>query len=187
MWTVVQSIAACISTFAAVCAVIITVNSWKQQEAYKRPYFSIKNPGIRELPVSPPYRIIIPFENVGVRPASNFVGRICIIDANIKSNSEPIYTFDFSIANDIASGDPTPWYNDTLQLASDVPPCYIVFAIKYEDLILKRWFPQIFVMKWGGVANKKTQLDFVHTSIEEKQKVVDYLKNRFKEFTEKQG
>jgi len=180
-WAVVAALSGAVAAIAALLTVYHARTSWKEQTEANRPYFTITNPGIKPLPQSPPYRIQITMENIGVRPAYDLFGKIYIVDKNLKS--DPQFTFDFSIANEIPTKTPTPWYNDTLRLPTNVSPQYIVLAIKYKDPVVNKFFPQIFFMKWDGVANGQTHPDFVHASKEEKQKIGDHLKDFLKDFT----
>lgn len=180
-WAVVAAISGAVAAIAALLTVYHARTAWKEQIGANRPYFTIANPGIKLLPQSPPYRIQITMENIGVRPAYDLFGKIYIIDKNLKS--DPQFTFDFSIANEIPHETPTPWYNDTLQLQTNVPPQYIVLAIKYKDPVVNKSFPQIFFMKWDGVTNGQAHPDFVHVSKAEKQKIGDHLKDLLRDFT----
>jgi len=170
----ISAIAASIAALAACFTVLMMIHSWRIEQESKRPYFTIKAPGIRPLPQSPPYRIILPIENVGTHPASNLIGKIIIIDKSLKK--VPILVSDFSIANDLPNNAPNPWYDDNLMLSDNVPPMYILIAIKYFDPILKKYFTQKFSMKWDGVVNGTTHPDFVHTSLEENKKIIEHLK-----------
>ena len=118
--------------------------------------------------------------NIGIRPAYDLIGKIIIIDKELRD--EPLATFDFSVANEIPTQTPTPWYTDGVQLPSDVSPQYIMLAIKYSDPILKQSFSQVFFMKWDGAVKGRTQPDFVHVSKEEKQKVAEHFTDLLKDF-----
>ena len=180
-WAIVAAVSAAIAAIAASVTVYHATITWKEQIESNRPYFTIAKPGIKPLPQSPPYRIQITMENIGVRPAYDLFGKIYIINKNLKDG--PQFTFDFSVANEISVKTPTPWYNDSLQLPTNVPPQYVVFAIKYRDPVVNKSFAQVFFMKWDGVVNGQFHPDFVHVSIEEKQKIKDHLKDLLRDFT----
>jgi len=180
-WAIVGAISGAVAAIAALFTVYHARSSWKEQIESNRPYFTITEPGIKSLPQSPPYRIQITMENIGIRPAYDLIGKIFIIDKNLES--EPRFTFDFSVANEIPPKTPTPWYNDTLRLPKNMPPQYIVFAIKYSDPVINKSFTQVFFMKWDGVVNGVFDPNFVHVSIEEKQKIKDHLKDLLQNFT----
>ena len=181
LWAIVAAISGAVAAIAALLTVYHARTTWKEQIESNRPYFTIMKPGIKSLPQSPPYRIQITMENIGVRPACDLVGKIYIIDKNLKSG--PQFTFDFSVANEIPAKTPTPWYNDSLLLPKNVPPQYVVFAIKYRDPVVNKSFTQVFFMKWDGVVDGHFYPDFVHVSIEEKQKIKDHLKDLLRDFT----
>ena len=180
-WAIVGAVSTAIAAIAALLTVYLATTTWKEQIGSKRPYFTITEPGIKPLPQSPPYRIQITMENIGVHPAYDLFGKIYIIDENLKGR--PQFTFDFSVANEIPAETPTPWYNDSLQLPTNVPPQYVVFAIKYWDPVVNKSFAQVFFMKWDGVVNGQFHPDFVHVSIEEKQKIEDHLEDLLRDFT----
>ncbi|MBO8129934.1 MAG: hypothetical protein H0Z29_00265 [Candidatus Marinimicrobia bacterium] len=180
-WAIVAAISGAIAAIAALLTVYHARIAWKEQIGSNRPYFTIAEPGIKPLPQSPPYRIQITMENIGGRPAYDLLGKIYIINKNLKSG--PQFTFDFSVANEIPVKTPTPWYNDSLQLPTNVPPQYIIFAIKYRDPVIDRSFTQVFFMKWDGVINGQTHPDFVHVSKNEKEKIADHIKDLLRDFT----
>lgn len=173
-WTVVSALVAAVATVAAMIAIRQTSISRKQEVEVKRPYFTIFEPGIKKLPQSPPYRIQITLKNSGTHPAQNLTGRIIIFDTDL--SKQPEFTFDFSIANDVPSDTPTPWYNDSLLLPNDVPLKYIALVIKYRDPILGRDHFQPFYMRWEGVRAGITLPDFVHVSIEDKTRLSKYVR-----------
>jgi hypothetical protein len=88
----------------------------------------------------------------------------------------PDSVVDLSISNEIPSNSPTPWYYDNLNLPENMPPKFIVVVIRYNDPILEKKFDQQYYMKWHGVNNGVTHPDFVHTSIEESDRLLKYLK-----------
>lgn len=164
-WAIVAAISGAVAAIAASLTVYQAISASREDRESKRPYFTLSAPGIKPLPQSPPFRIQITMDNIGVHPASDLVGKILIIDRTL--TSPPEFSFDFSVANEIPAETPTPWYND-VYLPQNVPPQYVVLAIKYRDPILKKFFTQIFYMKWDGVLNGQTQPDFVHVTVEEK-------------------
>ena len=172
-WNAVAAIAGAIATICALITVFYTINFWKEQERFNRPYFSITEPGIKKLPNSPPYRIQITFYNLGKRPATNFEGTIYLIDQDLKER--PYQEIKFSVGNDIPINSPTPWYEDNLQLSKKMDPLFIVTKIKYADPITDNNYSQLFFMKWGGIINGTTSPDFTHVSIDEIDKIKKVL------------
>jgi len=181
IWAIVAAISGAVAAIAALLTVYHARITWREQIESNRPYFTIMKPGIKPLPQSPPFRIQITMENIGVRPAYDLMGKIYIIDKNLKRG--PQFIFEFSVANEIPTKTPTPWYNDSLLLPKNVSPQYVVFAIKYTDPVVKKSFAQAFFMKWDSVVNGRFYPDFVHVSIEEKLKIKEHLKILLRDFT----
>lgn len=177
---VISSISGAIAAVSAMFAVYQTRTSLKDDRESNRPYFTIAAPGIKQLPQSPPFRIMIGMENIGRHPAQELVGKILMLEKSL--SRQPTFTFDFSVANDIPTGTPTPWYNDTVVLPPNVPPQYIVLVIKYRDPILKKDFAQAFFMRWDGVNIGATHPDFVHVSMEEKMTLGKHLHKTLEQF-----
>lgn len=177
-WTVVSAVASSLAAIAALITVKLLINARKEELEVKRPYFTISKPGIKQLPNSPPYRIQITMENVGVHIAQNNKINIYFIDSALAR--EPDHSNEHSIANDIPPNSPTPWYVDTLLLPPNMPPKYIVVMIEYEDPILKKKYSQRFYMKWSGVENGKTHPHFTHVDIEEKKRIIQYFEQHLK-------
>lgn len=176
IWDIISSVSAVIAAIVALVTVIIAIKSLQKERHYKRPYFTIEKPGIKKLGDSPPFRIQITMLNMGVHPAKDLTGKLRIFDQALEN--APEFNFDFSIANEIPHESPTPWYNDGLMLPDNVSPKYVTLEIKYYDPLLKEHYPQAFYMKWDGVKNGSTHPDFVHVSIEESDKIKDYLKKQ---------
>jgi hypothetical protein len=179
-WAAVSGIASAIAAIAAMFTVYHSRVSWENERESKRPYFIIEKPGIKPLEKSPPFRIQINMENKGTHAAKGLEGKIMILKADL--SSQPEFVFNFSIANAIPSNSPTPWYNDTLILPKDLPPQFVVLAIKYTDEILDKSYNQVFYMTWHGVENGLTHPDFVHTSKDDAIKIESYLKEVITEF-----
>ena len=179
-WTIITVLSGTVTSIVALFIVIYTVNTWKEQIESNRPYFTITKPAIIQSPHSPRHRIQIIIENVGIRPAYDLYGKIFIIDKDIRS--KPRFAFELSIANEIPAKTPIPWYNDGLRLSTEIPPQYVVFAIEYNDPILKKLFEQIFYMKWNGVVEGQPDSSFVHVSIDEKVKIQNRINVIFKDF-----
>lgn len=180
IWVVVTAISGATAAIAALFTIYHARKTWKEQIESNRPYFTIKAPGVKELPDSPLYRMQITLENVGIRPAFDLSGKIYIVDKNL--NKKPDFTFDVSVANDIPPNTPTPWYNDTLQLPTNVPPKYIVFAFRYNDPIINEVFAQVYYMKWDGVKNGTISPNFDHVSMDEKGEIIEHLEELLKPF-----
>lgn len=183
-WVVISSVSGAVAAIAAMIAVYQSRASAKDERTSKRPYFTISTPGIKPLPESPPFRIMITMENIGTHPAINMSAKILFVESSLSQPAS--FVFDFSIANEVPVKTPTPWYNDSLRLPANVSSHFIVTAIKYQDPILRKYFVQTFFMKWDGVNNGITHPDFVHTSLEEKLKVEKYLRKILEEFGSRQ-
>lgn len=179
-WAIVAAVSGAVAAIAALRSINLTVSEQKELRESQRPYITIVAPGIKPLSQSPPYRIQITMENIGVHPVEDLYGKIIIIDKNLKG--EPQFVFGISVANEIPTKTPTPWYNDGLNLPTNVAPQYIVLAISYIDPILNKSHRQTFFMKWDGVVNGQTSPDFVHVSKDEKQKIEEHLKIVLKDF-----
>jgi len=179
-WAVVSAVAGAIAALAAMFTVYHSHVFWQDERESKRPYFIIEKPGIKPLSKSPPFRIQINMENKGVHAAKDLEGKIFILKSDL--SSKPEFTFSFSIANAIPSNSPTPWYNDSLILQKNLPPQYVVLAIKYWDEILNKSYNQIFFMTWHGVKDGSTHPDFVHTTKDEAYNIGQYLKESLNEF-----
>ncbi|CBE69247.1 MAG: hypothetical protein F9K13_06340 [Candidatus Methylomirabilis oxygeniifera] len=173
-WAIVSAVSGMVAALAATFTVYQAMTTTREDREAKRPYFTIEAPGIKPLPKSPPYRIQITMRNVGVHPATRLNGKILFVDANLAT--KPAYAFDFSVANDVPSGSPTPWYNDSLILPNDVPPMYVVLAASYSDTIIGKDYSQAFYMRWDGVKNGQTQPDFVHVSASERSRIEQALR-----------
>ena len=102
--TVIIAISCAVASIAALFVVINTRAIWREQIESNRPYLAIIDSGIVQLPKSTQYRMQITIQNVGVRPAYDLYGKIFLIEKDLKS--EPIFTFDFSIANEIPANIP---------------------------------------------------------------------------------
>lgn len=179
-WTVISALAGAVAAIAALVTVSRMRSGWREERASKRPYFQVSKPGIKPLENSPPYRMMITFDNTGINPASDLKIKIILLDASLAT--QPEHNFDFSIANDIPPNNPTPWYTDSVILPNNLPAQYVVVAIKYHDPKLDSDFSQTFFMKWNGIDNGVTNPDFVHASVEEKDKVALYLQEVLNKF-----
>lgn len=168
--TIIATFFAAMSAVAAFCTVLQARDAQREAIKSNRPYFTLKAPGIKQLPNSPPYRMQITMENIGVRVAQDLKGKIIIVD--MLSEKDPTLTTEFSIANDIPKNVPTPWYTDSVQLPSNVSSHYVLMGIKYLDPITKEIFKQSFFMKWNGIKDGKLEPDFVHVSCDEKEKII---------------
>ena len=172
-WNAVAAIASLVGIIFAFIIVWHTLSVWREQEKSNRPHFTIEKPGIKELLSSQTYRVQITFYNTGKRPATNFEGTIFLMNQDLKE--EPYQEIKFSVGNDIPINSPTPWYNDNLKLSKNMKPMFIVTKIKYGDPITNEDYTQYFFMKWDGVVNGTTSPDFIHVSIDDKNKIKEIL------------
>jgi len=165
-WAAVSAVGGAVSALAALATIRQSSISSREARDAQRPYFLLEGPGIKHLPQSPPFRVILPVRNIGVRPATQFEGRIYIVP--ILQGVPPAMDLRFSVANPIPQNSPTPWYNDTLVLPDQCPPHFVFLGIEYIDPLSGRHYHQSFYMRWDGVQNGSTQPDFVHVTAQEK-------------------
>lgn len=173
-WNILSTISGLIAAIVALITVSISISSLQEANQSKRPYFIIEKPGIKALPNSPPFRIQITLYNTGIHPAINTVGNIVFFNKSL--DEEPQYNIVFSVANEIPNNSPTPWYTDSVFLPTNLSPQYIILKIDYGDPILEQLYSQTFYMRWNGVQDGITQPDFVHVGIDEKNNIINYLK-----------
>ena len=179
-WAIIAVLSGTVASISALLIVLNVRATWKEQIEYNRPYFTITKQCINRLQQSPQYRMQFTLENIGVRPAYDLYGNIFVLDKNLKG--KPNYRFDLSIADEIPARISIPWYSDNIILPGNLPAQYIVYAIEYRDPILKKYFDQIFYMKWNGVIEGNPDSNFVHVSIEEKMKIANRINVKFQDF-----
>jgi hypothetical protein len=134
-----------------------------------RPVFEIKEPGIKPLPKSPTFRILIKIENVGEHPSDGLEGELIFIEAE---TNKTMLRESISVASLIRPKIPTSYWNDSLVLGGNVPKMYVLLGIKYSDAFSSKAYGQIFYMKWSGVKDGDTQPDFVHVTKAEKEEII---------------
>lgn len=179
-WAAISAIGGSVSAIAALMTVRNSRQASKEALDALRPYFALEAPGIKQLPSSPPFRVLLTLKNIGGRVANNLEGRIYIVDN--QPNSRPVLDLAFSVANDIPPQSPTPWYNDTLQLAAQLPLHYVILGISYQDPIMNQPLKQLFCMRWDGVSNGVFHPDFVHISSAEREQIEPKIAAVFGEF-----
>jgi hypothetical protein len=165
-WSAVSAVGGAASAAAALATIWQSRLASKEAREAQRPYFLLEGPGIKALPQSPPFRVMLPLRNSGLRPATMFEGRIYI--ATVLPGGKPVLDIRFSVANPIPPSSPTPWYNDTLVLPPQLPPHFVFLGIEYADPLSNQRYTQPFYMRWDGVQNGTTQPDFVHVTAQEK-------------------
>lgn len=165
-WSAVSAVGGAVSALAALATIWQSRLSSREARDAQRPYFLLEAPGIKPLPQSPPFRVMLPLRNSGARPATQLEGRIYI--APVLPGAAPIMDIRFSVANPIPPNSPTPWYNDTLVLPTECQPHFVLLGIEYFDPLSGRRYRQAFYMRWDGVQSGKTQPDFVHVTAQEK-------------------
>ncbi len=167
-WTVVSTVSGAVAAVAALLAVRQVSAARTQEHLAQRPYFSLSAPGIKALPSSPPYRVQVTLENIGVHPARDVAGRMLFVD---KESMQTDYDLALSLGDDVPARSPTPWHNDTFRPKRNTPEKYIVVSLRYADPLLRRGFKQEFYMKWNGVKEGKIHPDFVHISRDERKRL----------------
>jgi hypothetical protein len=181
-WSIISVFLGAIAAIAAAFAVYQTAKSYKDQLEANRPYFMITDQGFKQLPNgSPPYRLIISLKNIGNRPARGFHERIMYITSELKGAANLLY--DSSVSNELAPGETTHWFSDTVQFTKDdILPHYFIVAIKYGDPLTHKDYKQTFVYKWHGSKEHKTYPILMYISKEEAEKVLKYLEKDLEEF-----
>ncbi|HAJ80472.1 MAG TPA: hypothetical protein DCO75_11955 [Fibrobacteres bacterium] len=176
IWNIVSSVSGAVAAIAALITIYFALSTINEEKYFKKPYFELEAPGIKiQNANSQSYRIQITMRNVGIHPANELTGKIIIIDGSL--TLKPNYIFNFSISNDLPPNSPTPWCQDNVSLPININTQFIVVYIKYTDAIFNKEYSQSFYMKWNGVQNGTTDPNFNHTSIDEKQNIMDYLNN----------
>lgn len=156
-WSAISAVAAMVATFAALYTIKMAKEAAELERLSKRAYFTVSKPGIKQISDGPPFRIQITLENVGSNPTCELTGKILFVGYSLKD--PPDSQVELSVANEIPSNSPTPWYYDSLDLPKDMPSKYIVLLIKYFDPIIDRYYEQQFYMKWHGVKDGITYPD----------------------------
>lgn len=167
-WTVVSTVSGAVAAVAALLAVRQVSVARAQERLTQRPYFSISDPGIKPLPNSPPYRVQITLENVGMHPAQDVSGKMLFVD---KESMHPEFDLALSLGDDVPARSPTPWCNDTFRPKRNTPERYIVVFLRYADPLLRKTFKQQFFLKWGGVKEGKIHPDFAQVSRDERKRL----------------
>lgn len=160
-----------IAALAALATICLTYHNNKRDREAKRPYFTIVDPGFKQIKNN--LRLQITFINNGNHPAKEFKGEIQIFQEDVLN----VVKIDIDIVNDIPPNYPTPYYNDSVVLTVNMPRHFIYCNISYLDPILKKKYHQEFFMKWDGVQNWVTHPDFVHVDKSEKNIIQGYVKS----------
>ena len=107
------------------------------------------------MPQSPPFRVIIPLQNVGQNPASRLKAKLLFVSRTL--NEDPWQQANMSeIADDIPNGEQSPWYFDDFYMPENLPPMFIFLRITYGDPTKgNREYIQKFYMRWEGVLNRE--------------------------------
>jgi hypothetical protein len=165
-WSAISAIGGAVSAIAALATVIQARKTATEARQAGHPYFTLEAPGLRSLPSSPVFRLILPLKNVGSRLAVSIEGRVFITAKT--GNHDAILDHRFSIANTIPPNVPTPWYNDSVNLPTECPAHYVLLGIEYVDPGTGLRHRQAFYMRWDGVQSGITQPDFVHVNEHER-------------------
>ena len=170
----IAAIAAWIGAIVAVVSLLHTKLVWKKQKESGRPIITLgQKPGIvKQQGVT---YLNIPIINVGVRPAYDLIGKIYIMVEDL--NEPPASKIDFSVANPIPPKATTPWYSG-FKWSRNMLPHYIVLGVKYKDRATRETLREPFYMKWGGVKDGAYDANILHASVEEKERIRNYLKQR---------
>tara|TARA_B110000902_G_C14051698_1_gene491950 strand:- start:107 stop:751 length:645 start_codon:yes stop_codon:yes gene_type:complete len=168
---IVSVVSGAIAALAALIAIYLTTRSNKQERESKRPYFTIEAPGFKQIGEN--LRLQITFINSGNHLANKFKGQIRIFQEDLKNENK----IDIDVVNDIPANSPTPYYNDDIGLGKNMPKHFIFCVISYFDPILRKEYSQNFYMKWDGVNDGLTQLDFTHVNTTQKEIIEKYIKN----------
>lgn len=176
-WTVVSTIAAMISAACAGYAVRQTHATWQQQLEGNRPYFALEKPGIRKTTGEEGrYEVVVPLENVGVRPASCLEFKLIVVRTT--DTNEPEFVRDYSCANDIPAGQsPTPGGISVSFASPNVNKRYFVVSARYVDTVTRQTYVQSFYMTWTGLDEGKGQSSFAHAKRDEAERLAMNLKH----------
>ncbi|NIR30092.1 MAG: hypothetical protein GWN84_12415 [Gammaproteobacteria bacterium] len=167
-WTVVSTVSGAVAALAALMAVRQVSVARAQERLTQRPYFAVSAPGIKALPNSPPYRVQLTLENIGMHPAQDVIGKMLFVD---KASMQTEYNLTLSLGDEVPARSPTPWQNDAFRPKRNTPEKYIVVFLHYADPLLRKTFKQQFYMQWGGVKEGKIHPDFVHVSRDERKRL----------------
>lgn len=175
-WVAMSALGTLGAALAAWWTVRIESSARAEERGRRRPYFTVSEPGIKDIGEAPSYRIQISFENVGVNPASAVIGRILFVTEDL--DTAPGADVQFSLANDVPVDTPTPWYHDGVQLAENMPPHYVIAYLSYRDALTGTSHEQFFYMRWHGVEDGTTHPDFVHVDMDTAGQLDEYIMER---------
>ncbi len=136
----------------------------------KPAHFELRDPGFKQLPNSPPFRLMILMINTGEQSAFDLEYQIVMMDQKNYIVSAP--KISGSVGGEIPPNSPTPYYNDTVLIPKNMPPQFIVLRLRYKDAEDSKTIKtQMFYMQWSGVVNGITSPDFTYVSIEQKKEL----------------
>lgn len=176
--SIVATIATVILALTALVTVYITVSAWGDKRDSDRPYFTLKDsPKVVQ---TPELNFEFKFFNVGIHPAVNLRSRTLVFNQNL--SMPPIHKDEFALVNEIPKDTSSSLVISIAKSEIDpnrknIDPNFIVIDLSYVDPILKKPFAQSIFLKWNGVINGQIQ-PLVHLRLEEKDKIMDYLKKQ---------
>jgi hypothetical protein len=145
----------------------------------KPAHFELRAPGFKQLPNSPPFRLMIPMINTGDRSAFDLEYRILIIG---QTNNIVSADLSGSVGGEIPPNSPTPYWNDSVFLPVNQPPQYIILRLRYKETEGSKTIKtQVIYMQWSGVENGKTSPDFTYVSIEQEKEVKNIAESLMKD------
>ena len=112
-------------------------------------------------------------QNIGGRPAAELVGELLIADQGL--NAEPAFRTEFTIANEIPPGTPTPWYHDGFVCLARFPPSMWYWRSNIQTQLCRPnnegVLHTVLCYEMSGTKDDQTHPDFVHASQQEKEGV----------------
>ena len=173
VWTAVAAIAAMVSAIFAAMAVYQTGRIWEYQYEAERPYFTLEKPSIGETHREPPYEVSKSPKNIGGRPATNFIGKVLMIERPFDRG--PYFTTTFALANDMSPGMLSTWHQDIKAMPSEVPFQYVVISMRYSDALTEQEYEQVFYLTWPGLKAGRGSTALTHTSAQTSEELNGHL------------
>ncbi|MGA3282786.1 MAG: hypothetical protein ABSD50_17640 [Smithella sp.] len=148
----------------------------------ERPYFVIY--GSPTIKTNPKFQLEINnINNIGKHAAINLYHRVIVIGKQFQGKPS---ISEFSSANEYPPNIPH-FASVDMGFCENVDPFYIVFAIRYEDKeILSKKYYKIWYYKmndeWKGAIKGTTPPPLVYASLEEKENIINHLKQELKDY-----
>lgn len=176
--SIVATVATVVLALTSLLTVYITVSSWRDERDSERPYFTLKDSP--KIISAPELNFEFKFYNVGVHPAGNLRSRTLVFHQSMAR--PPLHKDEYALVNEIPKDTASSLVINIPKAEidparQDIEPNFIVIDLSYLDPILKKTFAQTIFLKWNGTVNGQTQ-PLVHLRVEEKEKIMEYLKQQ---------